>query len=796
MEKNEHAIFMDIPNGKRNGRFHSAVLTTYTIDLIHFDRHLLNMLHRKQICSVNVFADYNQMKRELEYVNPLFVNNIGKEYSLSIIESNGAFHPKINFFVGDDTVLVVFGTGNLTVTGQGKNHEAFTGLMIDETNDAHRPLIEECWRYIIQFTNQCGSFENNRILHEIPDNCRFLDSNYKVVPHHLCEVQKGLEAALLYNDETSILKQITDILPLNKVEKITVVSPFFDEKGETLISLSELCPKAKIEVLIQENCSLPPCKMADNKRISFYNFNETVRGKQDFSVYERQLHAKIFHFKTPDREYCVIGSANATVAGLGTMKKRGLNDEFGIIYVSKKDDFLSELGLKTRKKLDIRLKDMERMSSEKRDDSTIKYKISSAQYDNGKLTITCNQKISDTTIIAVDNGIRVDIYEVGRIEKGKCIVDVKLEKRPAYCCYIINDNEDCLSNKVFINRIDELETTNPSQTSRNLNRFIARIENEGYEGLEVVDMLSDIMMDLIDETDEALEQRIVTASGRKRQDAKTLPDIKYNPAYDNNDVSTYRPILIDRTSRLIECIEDSIRKRIRSINDALSDALNDEEEEGNAETSNDREIVEYEEIEVSEDNIKDFSYWSSSLLYCYSELISKRKEQMAKSGIRVISKDDLNYFSLSIFAAVEICYLNRYRYEFDEIDSISRSNLQKQLYDSLDRSINTYGIEAVEDFVDFCNSMKKPIYLDDEFKKNADRMMKYAILYATLFFKYATQKEEQMLGKRGMQAIQYLASFFGLPSDEYLEEELSPISERYDYVFRVLHVQRLVNKLK
>ena len=134
MEKNEHAILLDIPSGGKNGKYHSAVLTTYAIDLIHFDNQLLNMLHRKQVCSINVFADTNQMDKSMEYVSPIYIRHIGKEYSITSISAVGAFHPKINFFVGDDAVLVVFGTGNLTVTGHGKNHEAFTGFMIDETD--------------------------------------------------------------------------------------------------------------------------------------------------------------------------------------------------------------------------------------------------------------------------------------------------------------------------------------------------------------------------------------------------------------------------------------------------------------------------------------------------------------------------------------------------------------------------------------------------------------------------------------------------------------------------------------
>ena len=122
MAKNEHILFQDIPLGSKNGTFHSAVLTTYAIDLIHFDCYLRNILHRKQITSINILADSSQLNKAVECVNPQFLTHIGKEYSVSSIKANGAFHPKINFFVGYNSVLVLIGSGNLTVTGHGKNH--------------------------------------------------------------------------------------------------------------------------------------------------------------------------------------------------------------------------------------------------------------------------------------------------------------------------------------------------------------------------------------------------------------------------------------------------------------------------------------------------------------------------------------------------------------------------------------------------------------------------------------------------------------------------------------------------
>lgn len=786
----EHHIFTDIPSGGKKGKFHSAVLTTYAVDLIHFDRRLVNMLHRKQICSINVLVDTKQLEKEMEYVNPRSMKGIGKEYSVQGISSKGAFHPKINFFIGDDAVLLVLGTGNLTVTGHGKNHEAFTGLMIDSNNDTHRPLIEECWRYIYRFSNQFGSFDKNRILREIPENCTFLNPEYNVVPHRLCNVQNGLYAALLYNDDSSsYLKQITDIVPLQEVQKVTVVSPFFDKEGESLVTLADLCPNAKVDVLIHKDCSLPPCQMSDNKRICFYDFKETARGKINFKVYDRQLHAKIFHFKTADREYCVIGSANATISGLGTIKNRGVNDEFGIIYVSSKTDFLSELGLKTRKKIDFKVKDMKRAVADSNDDDPRKYKVLSAQYDSGKLSVICEKAIPEKSIVAVDNGYNIATYIIETIENERGFVGVKLGQNLSVC-YIATFEGECLSNKVFINNIANLETTNPSQTSRSLNRFISRIEDEGYNGLEVADMLTDIMWDLVNETDDNQQPRKVTSSSKGRAKDKSLPDIKYNAAYDNDEVHSHRSILVDRTSRLIECIEESIRKKIRSIDDAKTD----EEEEGTAETSNDREINEYEEIPVTKKTVRGFGDLSSSVLRKYTELVTKRAEQLNKSVFKFVTKDDLNFFSLSIFASVEICYLNRHKYQFDEIDPIFRSSCQKQLYDSLDRSMNVDGVEALEHFAGFCQSMGKPSFKDDDFKKKADRTMKYALLFGSLFYRNATGKEEH-LKKRVLQSLRSLIGLFGIPSEKYLEDELTPLSERYDYAFRYRHIKNFIEKI-
>ena len=90
--------------------------------------------------------------------------------------------------------------------------------------------------------------------------------------------------------------------------------------------------------------------------------------------------------------------------------------------------------------------------------------------------------------------------------------------------------------------------------------------------------------------------------------------------------------------------------------------------------------------------------------------------------------------------------------------------------------------------------MSKP-ELDEGFINVINRSIKYAILYGTLFYKFATANDEQAKGNRIIKAIRTMSSIFGLPTIDYLSQELDPLSERYDYVFRMNHVEKMIKRL-
>lgn len=790
MEKNEHNIFFDIPVVTKDGKFHSAVLTTFSMDILHFDNFLLNLLFRKKICSINVFVDINQMAETMEWVSPSFVGNAGKKYSLTNIEARGAFHPKIYFLVGDDAIMAIIGSGNLTVAGQGKNHEAFTGFMIDQNDDSQRPLIEECWQYIKSVAERGTDFDRQRILHEIPEYYSLLSNDIQVQPHLVHRVKDGLDAALLYNDNSSgILRQVSQIVPMEDVQKITVVSPFFDEQGTTLISLAQLCPNAIVDVLLQRDCQLPPSKIVKHDKILFYDFDNTTRGKKKFKTYQRLVHAKIFHFKTTDKEYCLIGSANATIAGMGTESNRGINDEMCVLYISESIDFLASLGVNNAKsKIAVPQKEV---SKSKQEPITIKHshKLFSAQYVEGCLKLTCKNFSDDEEIyIAVDDGREVEYLIIDTIKQEQLVSNHKLNKN-ASVCYLVDGEYQRVSNKIFINKTKDLESTNPSKESRSINSIVSQIETDGYNGLEIAKILTDLLVGMADQGD--IEKKYVQpSSSSTKVKNESLPQAHYNPEFDNDNVPTKSSSLKDRSSRLIECIEESIKLKIKEVDKSLEEQM-DEEEEGNAESSYVREPHQSQKRTISDKEIRNIAKISDSVLNKYITFANKRLAQQDQYKNNLLTADDLNCFSISIFAALEICVLNRWNYHLDGMDNIIISSRQKQLYDSLDNSILSEGAKVFEKFVRFCEHSELPT--KNQFSKITLRAVKYAVLYGTLFFKTADRYYKQTIGEQIINGTRKLFSKLGTPPMKYFETELMPLSERYNNEFRMAHVENFIN---
>ena len=124
----ERKLFQEVP-GRRND-FHSAVLTSYSFNFHHFEYQVLRTLRQKWITNISVMVDQHMLDGSIGLASGN-LKQLSQSYSVNGISSRGAFHPKMNFLIGDSKLLLFFGSGNITPGGHGKNHELFTSFYAD-----------------------------------------------------------------------------------------------------------------------------------------------------------------------------------------------------------------------------------------------------------------------------------------------------------------------------------------------------------------------------------------------------------------------------------------------------------------------------------------------------------------------------------------------------------------------------------------------------------------------------------------------------------------------------------------
>src|SRR5689334_8866309 len=96
---NEKRIYYEI-HGSKNS-FHSAVLTSFSFHFQHFESQVLRSLKEKWITSINLLVDQSMLDEALGVASGN-LKTIGQTYAINGIKSQGAFHPKLNFFLGDE----------------------------------------------------------------------------------------------------------------------------------------------------------------------------------------------------------------------------------------------------------------------------------------------------------------------------------------------------------------------------------------------------------------------------------------------------------------------------------------------------------------------------------------------------------------------------------------------------------------------------------------------------------------------------------------------------------------------
>ncbi len=774
----EKKLYQEIQGGRN--KFHSAVLTSFSFNFHHFENQVLRTLRQKWVSSIMVLVDQRTLDNELGIASGN-LKYLSHSYSVSGIESKGAFHPKLNLLIGDDQLLLFFGSGNITAGGHGKNHELFTGFYADKENLVQLPLILEAWNYLLALASQIEGYSRDRLFKVLPKTCSLFGNKIQS-KHEFYRLDQEFEVALLYNDHTTIFEQIARLIPPNEVTKITVVSPYFDEDGATLLNLIHQFNNAKVDVYLPSKYGLPPNKMAHHRNINFYNWEETKRGKQNISSaedYYRKLHSKIFHFKAGDHEYCIIGSANATLAGLGSETIESVNDEFCALYKTTNKGLLEELGISGGKQLisvEKLLRDNSSITNPDKISHLKKARIHCADLSGRRLRIEYQDSSELVHQLCFydcnGNGLLSEVFEATDTNSSVlCLSEKVLNKNPSYVVFE-SETGDEISNKQLINLIDKLIHTDPSKGNRTIRQVLTSLEGGTINEFEIIEFINDLNKSR--EASSIIRSRRGKSFGNDEDDDEvSAAEMTYDEAVEaTKDHKKSETIVRGHSStQLWETISRLFQEKHTNIDEELMD----EEEEGSAERSREREEADQDKDKVIIKNIDHFRRMINNVTKLADNYIGQLNK-ICYSTDHKINELDFGNFLLVTHILTVVC--NFKEYEFEKSDG-GKSHLRK-----LEQLYTDKMLEILLHFSKLMIRMPFVKYSEDDYQKQKFDEFLPKVRYHFWLYVYLIQHRywhPVVKDKVELTALNFI-HFFGEP-DRGFDQYLKTLSSAYNDLY-------------
>ncbi|MDO5156476.1 MAG: phospholipase D-like domain-containing protein [Eubacteriales bacterium] len=294
------------------------IFTTYGFEPDFFEEHIISYLmgNDKKISTI---GDLNATN---DWINE---NNISVYYDKAALSSGstcltipvypqhvstGVFHPKVVLVFGKlknkdmTSAYIIVSSCNLTVSGYGRNQEAFSCVQITNRQVA---------RSVLDFVNKLSEGDDDRHLRIV----KFLSDGLK---HNKFSNSKTVE--FFWNYGNSGITMCQKICELSG-ENMTVVSPYYDENGPEKL-VEELSIDGKLTIL--------PAVDGEFYNIHKSNYESLKSSGVKFAELRkidnknRFIHAKLIS----KGNYCIVGSYNFTTAAM-----KNMNAEAALIFFQK-----------------------------------------------------------------------------------------------------------------------------------------------------------------------------------------------------------------------------------------------------------------------------------------------------------------------------------------------------------------------------------------------------------------------------------------------------------------------------
>lgn len=567
-------LIKEIPAGK----FHSALMTSYSINLYYWDIQLLPSLSSKGINYVSALVDSDCLSSQLLNFSRAFNGEKPLDFSLHGYKTGGAFHPKIQFYVGEESVLVLIGSGNLTVMGHGRNLEVWSPIMVDNTDSPAYPFMRDVWNYLKSLYHELGT-EANRIINLIESNCSLLTEKYdKPITEHTID---GNSIRFFANVPTkSLFDQCKEWIGDDDIQSITIMSPFYDREAKLIKAMHEQFGPSKMQLIVEDDFGALPNTESIPENVKIYKWDKKLMPSHN--KYQCFFHSKCFFFEGKRYHYLLCGSANASIAAFGYSGIKPQNEEACVGFKSEKINYLNETGFHLNDPIN-----REELSQTNQSESTgtkntivLWIKEASYLYNNFSITVENNADPLQVTISFFSGNRNLLSSSTVQIQSNTSIVSGSLNcaKNPLYV-EISNDNGDIISNRQFMISIEGVDVNNPSPESVHIRRKLREIESGKFVSGDLLKFINQVLIDSAPPKKGKSSSERISQKTPDVEEGNSFNSIEEYFREDGNEITGYRDSRRgEKTAYQSTMLFDSIISYIsKSAQEKEADKMDNEE---------------------------------------------------------------------------------------------------------------------------------------------------------------------------------------------------------------------------
>lgn len=272
------------------------------------------------------------LEQSLEAIPDAFAN-AGRKYLIVPVTTTSCFHPKLALRYGKAKARLIVGSANVTSAGWAGNLELVSALSWqardeDDDSEVHRTLFIRAHQWMSALIAPTHDNKAAYKLELIRSQSPWIDDS-GLEGDTPFDLSDGSQIDLLLSDPTNANGLADRMLKLvdEPVERLTIISPYWDDQLSALKRLSAAVGDPDLHIFLSHNARNPsrsstfPVAAIGKLALKFHPIGSGEESSDRF------LHAKMFLFHGSDHDFLFIGSANCTVAALGAPGKAGANHE-------------------------------------------------------------------------------------------------------------------------------------------------------------------------------------------------------------------------------------------------------------------------------------------------------------------------------------------------------------------------------------------------------------------------------------------------------------------------------------